>query len=128
MAKAASQVVQPGRGVGRAHSTAEGGESRWREGALLEDATPAGKELEIVATLRTPEKLRELQRALYLRAKKEPSFRAYALYDKVYRGDVLAHAYALVKANGGDRVPTARLWKTSRRMEARRCWKDCTMS
>src|ERR1051325_1023559 len=101
MAKAASQVVQPGRGVGRAHSTAEGGESRWREGALLEDATPAGKELEIVATLRTPEKLRELQRALYLRAKKEPSFRAYALYDKVYRGDVLAHAYALVKANGG---------------------------
>jgi RNA-directed DNA polymerase len=54
-----------------------------------------------VATLRTPEKLRELQRALYLRAKKEPSFRAYALYDKVYRRDVLAHAYALVKANGG---------------------------
>ena len=54
-----------------------------------------------MATLRTPEKLRELQRALYLRAKKEPSFRAYALYDKVYRQDVLAHAYALVKANGG---------------------------
>jgi RNA-directed DNA polymerase len=54
-----------------------------------------------VATLKTPEKLRELQRALYLRAKKEPSFRAYALYDKVYRRDVLAHAYALVKANGG---------------------------
>ncbi len=54
-----------------------------------------------MATLRTPEKLRELQRALYLRAKKEPSFRAYALYDKVYRQDVLAHAYALCKANGG---------------------------
>jgi len=54
-----------------------------------------------VATLRTPEKLRELQRALYLRAKREPSFRAYALYDKVYRKDVLAHAYALCKANGG---------------------------
>jgi RNA-directed DNA polymerase len=54
-----------------------------------------------VATLRTPEKLRELQRALYLRVKREPSFRAYALYDKVYRPDVLAHAYALCKANGG---------------------------
>jgi len=54
-----------------------------------------------VATLRNPEKLRELQRALYLRVKKEPSFRAYALYDKVYRRDVLAHGYALVKANGG---------------------------
>ena len=54
-----------------------------------------------MATLETPKKLRELQRALYLRAKKEPSFRAYALYDKVYRDDVLAHAYALAKANGG---------------------------
>ena len=54
-----------------------------------------------MATLRTPEKLRELQRALYLRAKREPSFRAYALYDKVFRTDVLAHAYALCKANGG---------------------------
>ncbi len=54
-----------------------------------------------MATLKTPEKLRDLQRALYLRAKKESSFRAYALYDKVYRRDVLAHAYALCKANGG---------------------------
>lgn len=54
-----------------------------------------------MATLRTPEKLRQLQRALYLRAKKEPSFRAYALYDKVYRQDVLAHAFALCEANGG---------------------------
>ena len=54
-----------------------------------------------MATLRTPEKIRELQRALYLRAKREPNFRAYALYDKVYRKDVLAHAYAQVKANGG---------------------------
>jgi RNA-directed DNA polymerase len=54
-----------------------------------------------VATLETPSKLRELQRALYERAKKEPKFRAYAMYDKVYRDDVVAHAYALVKANGG---------------------------
>ncbi len=53
-----------------------------------------------MATLETPAKLRELQRALYQRAKKEPKFRFYALYDKVYRPDVLAHAYALAKASG----------------------------
>ena len=54
-----------------------------------------------MATLATPPKLRELQLALYQRAKKEPKFRAYALYDKLYRDDVMAHAYALVRANGG---------------------------
>jgi RNA-directed DNA polymerase len=54
-----------------------------------------------VATLVTPEKIRDLQRALYMRAKKEPKFRFYALYDKVYRVDVLEHAYRLARANGG---------------------------
>jgi RNA-directed DNA polymerase len=54
-----------------------------------------------VATLETPTKLRELQRALYQKAKKDPRFRFYALYDKVYRLDVLEHSYALARANGG---------------------------
>jgi RNA-directed DNA polymerase len=54
-----------------------------------------------VAALETPARIRDLQRALYLRAKNDRHFRAYALYDKVYRRDILAHAYALAKANGG---------------------------
>ncbi len=57
--------------------------------------------MEIVATLATPASIRDLQRALYLRTKWDARFRAYALYDKVYRPDILAHAYALAKANGG---------------------------
>jgi RNA-directed DNA polymerase len=54
-----------------------------------------------VATLETPGQIRDLQRALYRRAKNEPHFRAYAIYDKVHRPDILAHAYACTRANGG---------------------------
>ena len=48
-----------------------------------------------------PESVRTLQRALYCKAKSEPPFRCYLLYDKVHRADVLHHAWALVRANGG---------------------------
>jgi len=51
--------------------------------------------------LTTPDNIRTLQRKLYQKAKQEPGYRFYALYDKVYRSDILAHAYRLVKAAGG---------------------------
>ena len=51
--------------------------------------------------LKTPENIRTLQRKLYRKAKQEPACRFHALYDKVYRGDILSHAYALVRANRG---------------------------
>ncbi len=46
-------------------------------------------------------KIRELQIKLYRKAKNEPGFRFYQLYDKIYREDILSHAYALAKSNQG---------------------------
>jgi len=81
-------------------------------------------------SLATPERIRTLQRALYVKAKHEPTRRFHALYDKVWRADILAHAYALCRANGGapgvDRETFARIetygvarWLDERREEVR---------
>src|SRR3954462_6566667 len=52
-------------------------------------------------SLATPEKIRTFQRKLYCKAKAEPAFRFYVLYDKIYREDILRHAYAVARANAG---------------------------
>src|ERR1700758_3201846 len=52
-------------------------------------------------SLTTPASVQKLQTALHAKAKESPSYRFYALYDKVYRKDILAHAYDRCKANDG---------------------------
>ena len=52
-------------------------------------------------SLTTPDKIRRLQRKLYLKAKEEPTRRFHQLYDKVYRTDILEHAYRLAKSHQG---------------------------
>ena len=54
-----------------------------------------------MSNLTTPASVQKLQTALHDKAKESPNFRFYALYDKVYRKDVLAFAYECCKANGG---------------------------
>jgi RNA-directed DNA polymerase len=55
----------------------------------------------LATSLTTPPTVQKLRAALHAKAKGAPGYRFYALYDKVYRPDVLAHAYHCCKANRG---------------------------
>jgi len=57
----------------------------------------------LARSLATPEKIRRLQRKLYVKAKRDPKFRFYHLYDRVCREDILEYAYKLVRSSGGAR-------------------------
>ena len=90
--------------VGGAHSTARGDGTTQptpREGALLCSRNQRVEDQEIAMSLVTPEKIRTLQRKLYIKAKQEPNYRFYSLYDKVYQEELLTHAWRLVRSNGG---------------------------
>jgi RNA-directed DNA polymerase len=54
-----------------------------------------------LGNLATPVSVQKLQMALHAKAKAEPGFRFYALYDKISRDDILAHAYAQCRSNKG---------------------------
>jgi len=64
-------------------------------------AHDVARDREIGVSLSTPFTVQKLQTALHAKAKGEPGYRFYALHDKVYREDVLSHAYALCRANRG---------------------------
>src|SRR6516162_3989250 len=91
-------------GIGGVHSTDgthQTTELVGREGTLVRGVSRRAQGWEIGVSLAPPPKLRRLQEALYTKAKQEPAYRFYLLYDKVYRADILAHAYALSKQHGG---------------------------
>src|SRR5262245_2371353 len=54
-----------------------------------------------LGNLTTPKRVRKLQTALHAKAKAEAGYRFYALYDKISREDILAHAYAQCRSNKG---------------------------
>ena len=54
-----------------------------------------------MGNLSTPKSVQKLQTALHAKAKAEAGYRFYALYDKIYREDILAHAYAQCRSNKG---------------------------
>jgi group II intron reverse transcriptase/maturase len=74
---------------------AGGGKGPW-----FKESVPSGKERRL-GNLQTSERVQRLQKTLHAKAKGEPGYRFYLLYDKEYRPDVLEHAYRSCKANKG---------------------------
>ena len=54
-----------------------------------------------MGNLATPTSVQKLQMALHAKAKAEAGYRFYALYDKISREDILAHAWVQCRSNKG---------------------------
>lgn len=75
---------------------AGGGKGPW-----FKDNERRSKGEEIGVSLTTPESVWQLQETLRAKAKREPACRFHSLYDKIYRKDVLWHAWQCCRSNGG---------------------------
>jgi len=72
------------------------------EGRCLSSrSTHQVKQVEGLGNLQTSESIQSVRTALHTKAKEEPKFRFYLLYEKIYRADILLHAYRSCKANKG---------------------------
>jgi hypothetical protein len=89
------------RGVGEVHSSEEARNERRAKEPQFQGNVTSGARAEIGESLPAPFKLWELQEALHAKAKGDPSYRFYALYDKLCRQDVLVEAWRRCLANGG---------------------------
>ena len=70
-------------------------------GLRMRETQEGGKDMETGVDLQAPDSVRRLQTALHAKAKGDPNFRFYTLSDKVWRQDVMAAAWQVVRRNGG---------------------------
>ena len=87
--------------VGEAHSRGEAGNDRGAKEPQLQGKEQSKEGAGIGENLRPRSKLLELRETLHAKAKENPDYRFYSLYDKLYRSDVLWEAWRRSRANGG---------------------------
>ena len=87
--------------VGEAHSSEEAGNDRGAKGPQLQGKVPSKEGAGIGENLPPRNKLQELRETLHAKAKENPDYRFYSLYDKLHRRDVLWEAWQRSRANGG---------------------------
>ena len=87
-------------GLGEGHRSEEPGNAGGAKGPRFKHADRRNRSTGQVS-LETSFEIRQFQRKLYTKAKQEPGYRFYVLYDLICRKDTRAHAYELTKATRG---------------------------